>query len=572
MKKIFLRSLVLLALLTVFSCNHNPADETQDPAATADVTIDGKDFTSDSDWCYYKEDLTEKNVKAEVSVSAKMLVVNKSDPVTLKWQLNVTDFPTVASQEFPKGTSEWIDVSGKIEANLGGNTVIYIATYGTKPKSLTIYLKDVSVTTKVLTSSEDDKDDSIIIVPDENLRDDYSDRPVLLWTDAETPSLYKTYSNCFDHFGIAVEHGLANYSEKEFATPEIRKGIKKHTNTITMGNEFKPQFIMQLWGGSATKSGTFTASNGETIDTFDLQFSTVDAILQKCKDTGVQMRGHVLVWHSQTDEAFFREDYKSNGAFVSKEVMTARQEWYIKTVVEHVQEWEKTNNDGKHIIWVWDVVNETIGDGGSTLRTKEQGSNWYEIYKSSEFIVNAFRFANKYVSKDVLLCYNDYGCLDTTKRSGMLTVLDDVIAAKDDATLPARIDAMGMQSHISINNTATEFETAVKAFLEKGIDVQVTELDIATEASYDAAKLATAYKDLFTMLIKNRATAEKKGVTCVTIWGINDEVTWLNSADQIKWHQNKTQYPLLFEKNASGEIVTKQAFWGVYEAAVEYGK
>lgn len=567
MKKLFLRSLVLLALLSVISCNHNVAEDTQDYATEADTVINGKDLTAD-DWCYYQEALAEKDVQAEVSVSAKMLVVNKGDTATLVWQLNTPNYPIIASQDFPKGTSEWVDVSGKTEAKLGGQTLVYLSTYGTKPKNLKIYLKDVKVSVKA--GDVSDTEDTITIVPDEELRDDYSDRPVLTWTDKETPSLYKTYKNVFDHFGFAVEHGLANYSETEFATDAIRQGIKKQANTITMGNEFKPQFIMQLWGGSATKSGTFTASNGETIDTFNLNFTTVDAILQKCKNTGVQMRGHVLVWHSQTDKAFFCENYNKDGKYVSKEVMTARQEWYIKSVIEHVQQWEKDNNDGKHIVWTWDVVNETVADGSSALRSTD--SSWYDIYKNSDFIVNAFRFANKYVAKDVLLCYNDYGCLESNKRSGMLKVLDDILAAKDDADLPTRLNAMGMQSHISINNTASEFETAVKAFLAKGVDVQITELDIATETKYDAEKLATAYKELFTMLIKNRATSEKKGVTAVTIWGINDEITWLNTPDQIKWHENKTQYPLLFEKNDKGEIVTKQAFWGVYEAAVEYGK
>ena len=50
---------------------------------------------------------------------------------------------------------------------------------------------------------------------------------------------------------------------------------------------------------------------------------------------------------------------------------------------------------------------------GSTAGTKDKqpgnsGSRWYQVYKSEEFIVDAFRFANAYAPSDVKLCYNDY--------------------------------------------------------------------------------------------------------------------------------------------------------------------
>ena len=57
--------------------------------------------------------------------------------------------------------------------------------------------------------------------------------------------------------------------------------------------------------------------------------------------------------------------------------------------------------------------------------------------------------------------------------------MDEIRAVPD-----ARIDAVGMQSHVSIDYPAVRggsnsYEAAVKKFIEKDIDVQVTELDIA---------------------------------------------------------------------------------------------
>lgn len=388
------------------------------------------------------------------------------------------------------------------------------------------------------------------------------------WLDDDVPSFYQAYEEYFDHVGIACEYGFAGWKTKELDTEVVQKGIQKHTNTITAGNEFKPQFIMAWWGKNPSVTGkSFKASNGLTIKTPQLNgFASVDAMLEICKDLGIQMRGHVLVWHSQTEEAFFHKDYNSSKDYVSKEEMTARQEWYIKTVIEHVQDWEKKNNNGNKIIWCWDVVNEAVGDGTSDLRKE---SNWYKIYKNYDFIVNAFRFANKYADKDTLLCYNDYNSNIEVKRKGMLKVLDNIMAAQNDSELPTRIDAMGLQTHVSKYVKASDFEKSIHDFLAKGLDVQITEIDIATEEKYDEDELYRVYKDYFTMFLKNRKTEGKNGVTAITVWGINDESTWLNSPDQIKWHKNKTQYPLLFQLKGTS-YVPKKAFYGVIEAATEF--
>lgn len=384
------------------------------------------------------------------------------------------------------------------------------------------------------------------------------------WISKDVPSFKETYEDVFDYVGFACEYGIKGWSEKELATDYVQKGMAKHSSTITMGNEFKPQFIMAWWGKNPSTNGTFTATNGITIKTPVLNgFASVDAILEICKKNNLKMRGHVLVWHSQTEEAFFHQDYDQSKPYASKEEMTARQEWYIKTVLNHVAEWEKKNNGGNHIIWAWDVVNEAIADGSSELRKND--SSWYKVYGSSEFIINAFRFANKYAPKDVLLCYNDYNCNETLKRSGMLNLLDQIIQAENLKILPARIDVMGMQSHISKNTKVSDIDAAIKSFVAKGLDVHITELDIATEAKYDSKELAEAYSNVFKNYIANRKTSSKKGVSCVTIWGLNDEATWLNMPSQMKWHQNTKQFPLLFELKG-GKYMPKEAFFAVINA------
>lgn len=560
MKK-FLSIITAAFFIMLISCNNNAPDNTSEPdPSTVDFVIDGTELEAGT-YAFYEKALQESNQEVYATFSAKMFVINEnSSSINLMWQVNTSSYPIVAMKSFSKGITDWTTVSGSTSVSLATNNAFYLSTYGiTDVSKVKIYVKDFKLSIE--------GNDGTTIYTATSVSQGKTTKSDNNWTSDKVDSLYETYKNYFDTFGLAI-------GNTELTSPKIQEGLIKHVNTITMGNEFKPDFVFAWAWGQVSDSNLkdFTSSKNVTIKVPSNipSFASQDAILQKCKDLGLKMRGHVLVWHSQTPKNFFRENYKENGSLVDIETMEARQEWYIKTVIEHVQNWEEKNNNGEHIIWAWDVVNEAASDNGTNLRTGNEGSDWYSIYKNDKFIVDAFRYANKYAASDVLLCYNDYNCLIDAKRAQMIKIVDAIIAAQTDSTLPSRINAMGIQSHISVNNTAAQFENAIKAFTAKGIDVQVTELDIATETKYDANKLADSYKALFTTLIKNRKTDTKHGVSSITIWGINDESTWLNTPSQMQWHGNTTQYPLLFEKNDNGEIVTKKAFDAVINAAKDY--
>lgn len=421
------------------------------------------------------------------------------------------------------------------------------------------------------------------------------------WLADSVPSIKQTYSDTFDYIGLAVEYGnfglkctgdkyTGTYThDKSWGTPselyysEVQQGISKHANTITLGNELKPQFLLQWWdgNGSSQSKKTFTASNGQTIQVPDKLNgeALIYATLNAAKKSGVKMRGHVLTWHSQTPEGFFREKYSKDGALVSKEVMTARHEWYIKTVLECVAQWEIHNGyagkeTGNHLIWAWDVVNEAMADDasdpstdswlrGSTAGTKDKdpangGSRWYEIYKNEDFIINAFRFANAYAPADVKLCYNDYNEYMANKTSAIEHIADLIKNGSEQTVggknVKPRLDAIAMQSHVGTSwPSLSEYESALKKFLAIA-DVHVSELDFNAETQQAAEK---AYADYFKMLKnygKNYRNPYK--ITCVTIWGINNESSWINPSN------GKTTYPLLFNK--VGETYdTNNSFWAV---------
>ena len=338
----------------------------------------------------------------------------------------------------------------------------------------------------------------------------------------------------------------------------------------------------------------FPASNGLTIkvpakiDGLD----RLDKILTILKNNNLKMRGHVLTWHSQTPDEFFAKDYsaKYNGDLisnlVSKDEMTARHEWYIKTILDYVNDWESKNGygEGNHIIWAWDVVNEAVADDatttdylrGSTIGTKDktpnppqgsnqaQGSRWYQLYESDEFIVNAFRFANAYAPADVSLAYNDYNeYMDYSagwKTTGILKLLDSIKNGEaktiNGKSVKPRIDVMGMQSHVGESWPGVSgYETALKKYLETGLDVHVTEFDVAAKSTNNAKK---AYAEYFKMLKKyGKNYSGKNKITSVTIWGINNENSWISNKG--------TQYPLLFTK-VGNKYYANDSFYAVIDA------
>ena len=377
--------------------------------------------------------------------------------------------------------------------------------------------------------------------------------PPVIWT--EVPGVKDAMLNYFDYFGFCVSYN------NTFREPLLQKGLPIHASVITMENEFKPDFIFG-WN-KFNKFAEFCGEDGKyyKVPADIPNFKQMDSILSDMKKLGLKLRGHTLVWHSQTPVWFFQKNYGRNDetTLVNPDEMNARMEWYIKTVLEHVAEWEKKNNNGQHMIFAWDVVNEAASDNATEANflRDEKSSNWFAVYKDVSFIVNAFRYANKYAPKDVKLVYNDYGCASTQKNRAICKILDAILAATD-----ARIDAVGMQTHIGINDPVKNFENAVHNFTAKGLNVQITEMDVANgSASYNAMRLKACYKDYFKMFIANRKQPGKKGIEGITLWGVRDEWTWLNSM-----HKGHTQYPLLFRGK---DFECKPAFYGVLEAAEE---
>ena len=456
----------------------------------------------------------------------------------ISWVINDMNagFPEVAYKKVK--SDEWTSLKGDLAIPLGENKSLYISGSGLTKENLVFYIKNLQIK---LTG---DGVSAAKAAP-------------VNWSQA--PSLYEAYKDYFDYFGLACEY------RADLKNPEVQENLPKIVNYITLGNEFKPDFIFNWQKPSNLED--FLAEDGNTykVPMGMPSFGSAKEILFLASQMGVKIRGHVLVWHSQTPKWFFKVDYNEKNDYVDKATMNARLEWYIKSVMNYVYDFEKKIGCKEHIVTMWDVVNEAVADNAGSQKWLRQDSDWFRVYGSEEFIINAFRYANTYAPKDVLLIYNDYNCYNPGKCNAICNLVEQIKATPD-----ARINAVGMQSHVSMTSpkvTGTNsFEDAVKKFLEHDVDVQVTELDIANGSKpYSSVMLKSKYKEYFKMFLANRKTEDKHGIMGVTIWGLSDAGTWLDDMDQYKGHK---QYPLLLDE----EYNLKPAYYGVLEAAESYAE
>lgn len=348
--------------------------------------------------------------------------------------------------------------------------------------------------------------------------------------------------------------------------------VTRHFNAITLGNELKPDAMFGYSNDKCPGTETVTLSGKELVVP-KLDYSraerTLDAIYnwnQSNPEEFIKVRGHVLVWHSQTPEWWFHEDYDAEKPYADTDTMNRRLEWYIKTMSEHF-----TGKDSKYhgMFYGWDVVNEAVSDGAPRYRNASENSRWWAVYESNEFIINAFRYANQYMDPEVELYYNDYNEWFTSKRAGIEQLLKDVKEAEG-----TRIDGMGMQGHYQTVATPTmeEFAKAARAYAEIVGQVQITELDMKASSKYDGTEATRAeefaiqgerYLNLYDTVKSLRE--EGVNITNITLWGVVDKNSWLQTFNAVGGAADgkQRQCPLLFDD----DYMVKPAFWAFADSS-----
>ncbi len=407
----------------------------------------------------------------------------------VQYDLNgVTNYDNIGSATTSSG--KWTKLSGDFDVPAGAENIsIYVQSAYTENDTaadmLDFYIDDVVFTSSGSSSGGDS-----------NVGD--------------ATSLKNKFASCFK-MGTSVSPNELN-SGATF--------IKNHFNSITPENELKPDAIIDQ---SASQQ------KGNNVNT-QVNLSRAAQTLKFCEQNGIGVRGHTFIWHSQTPDWFFRENFSNTGAYVSKEVMNQRIESFIKNTFEAIKT-QYPNLD----LYAYDVCNELFLNDGGGMRgvnatSNSAASTWAKIYgeNNDEFVYTAFRAARKYAPQGCKLYINDYNEYIPAKT-------DDIYNLAMGLKAEGLIDGIGMQSHLDISYPSAEvYKTALEKFLSTGLEVSITELDITTNGDYGAQ--ADLFKAIFEMAVENRAN-----IPSFTVWGTHDSISWRSSQNPLLFGSGYTE-------------------------------
>jgi endo-1,4-beta-xylanase len=225
----------------------------------------------------------------------------------------------------------------------------------------------------------------------------------------------------------------------------------------------------------------------------EFAFKPADAIVEQAREAEQPIRGHTLVWHAQLPE-WVRQLGPSQLREATHE--------HIRRVMGHYAD----------DVTVWDVVNEPISDGGG-LR-----NSVFLRRLGPGFIADAFRTARA-VDADAKLYLNEIGAEGINAKSNRLY---EIVRELKQQGVP--IDGVGFQTHANLKGLPDDFAANMQRFRRLGLDVAITEADVALRVPPDEAKLR-AQARVYAQIVRSCLAVECRSLT---FWGFTDGRSWIS--------------------------------------------
>lgn len=342
-----------------------------------------------------------------------------------------------------------------------------------------------------------------------------------------------------------------NINEAALKNTELTKLIKYHFNSTTFSNEMKAYSLLS----QSASQNAYVDENSPAV----MNFTKADSMVAYAVENGLSIRGHVLTWDADMCDWFFREGYKTDGAYVSADVMKNRLKMYIDEVMTHFEE------KYPGAIYCWDVVNEAVADNAGEFadddvrhvrQVRGGKTNLFYDYIGSDYVELAFRYAYETRAKlqaansktNIKLFYNDYNTFATygaNKRDAIIQLVKSVnsFASDGNGGYLKLCDGIGMQSYIGgygqqsgcmNDNDITLVKNAIEKFAENNVEVHVTELAVRNYDNDAEPEHAAFYKKLVQTYVDINKAAQAAGktgpITSLSIWGLFD-APYLSTAD-----------------------------------------
>ena len=364
--------------------------------------------------------------------------------------------------------------------------------------------------------------------------------------DLNEPSLAAAFEEYFFFGNIWSTQGRMDMQNTQYA-------FVHHFNAITGENVHKVDHFL-----------------GPAPNAWDYNFDGADHVVDWAEERNIAMIGHTLAWHSQS------------------------RPWLTHTAEGPVTRQQAIYNMHRHIstvagryagrMYSWDVLNEAVLSGGPGDAAWNANPNWRAHLRNpgvgqtrwqaafangadieagecgTDFVYYAFKFARMY-DPFAILYYNDYNEEIPSKRNVIVDMIRSIntrwahdmennheaVPEGEEYTGRLLIEAMGMQAHYHLAGWTTNFNnvyTALQAYVDLGVRVSVTELDITIGGFGGAAvpppgpardalfaTQADRYAQLFEWYLANSDSMGR-----VSLWGKTDDQSWRSAG-----------FPLLFD-------------------------
>lgn len=351
------------------------------------------------------------------------------------------------------------------------------------------------------------------------------------------PEFTQTIKEVYGEYGLKAGTCMSEFMSYDERSQEF---IKKNFNSITFENELKPDYILDQEASKAA---------GDLVVKFS---PATEKMLQWCQDNNMAVRGHTLIWHSQTPQWIFYDNFDTNGNLVGREVMLARMESYMKQVFDLLE--QKGYSD---MFYAYDVVNEAWLDDG-TMRP----SNWLTTI-GEDYLWQAFYLADKYAPEHIDLYYNDFN--EQFKTEALYNFFQ-TLKDEDGNYL---IDGVGFQAHLYTKDDMDLYFNHMDKIATLGLKINLTELDVCLGKYNDIGYATDQNKKIqgqfyYNLIsgIMERVQAGSVKMDALTFWGFADELSWRQEYNPMlldrKW-QPKYAYAgaLLLKEYAGFDAVTE---------------
>ena len=307
---------------------------------------------------------------------------------------------------------------------------------------------------------------------------------------------------------------------------DLESLVTSQFNSGTMENQMKPE---------ATLDQAASKEAGDLVVKFN---DDVITVMKWAKEHDVLLRGHTLVWYSQTPQWIFRENFDNSGEFVDRDTMIARMESYIKQVFATISELGYSD-----IFYAYDVVNEAIMEDGSF---RSDNNPWMSVI-GEDYIWYAFKFAKKYAPENIALFYNDYN------EQYKVEAVKNMVATLVDEEGNSLIDGLGMQCHLFTKDDLNTYLEAIKSYCSLGLQIQITEADVGL-GKYNLPEIATEdklkeqgqyYYNLLDGILKIKQETNAD-LNSITFWGYADDMSWRKEYNPNLYNRKHERKPAYF--------------------------